>query len=446
MTTCTSGFSRAIVIGASVAGCLTARVLARHFDEVLLLDQDTFSTDPAPRKTVPQEHHVHLLLNRGSAIIEALYPGFKNALLNAGAQEIDLCHGVKCYAGKAWKQRWPTGITAHYCSRTLLEFVLRQQTMGVENVKIIDGVRVKGLLHDAGRVSGVQVTVDGDARELEATLVVDACGRSSRTSAWLKQFGYGDVLREEVANQLGYVSRIYRRNPARNPGWQVLLVTPDLPQRRNMGVISPIEGDRFMVTAGGWFGASPLPNEDDFMRFLAELPVPDIYNEVSQLEPVGGFHPFKMPCSLRRRYDLMPNWPQGLLVVGDALCSINPIYSQGMSVSALQVEALARVLPAFLRGDIWAQQVLSAQIDATDISWQQAKANDESLRPQASRVGLKARLHARWLGVVNAAAFHNRDVAMATLNIANLVADKRTLYSLPVARASLLSAIARVLR
>lgn len=446
MTTRTTGLSRAIVIGASVAGCLSARVLARHFDEVLVLDQDTFSVTPEPRKTVAQEHHVHLLLNRGSAIIEALYPGFKRALLKAGAEEIDLSHGVKCYAGNAWKQRWPTGITAHYCSRTLLEFVLRQQAMGVEKVKIIDGVRVKDLLYRVGCVNGVLATIDGEERALEAALVVDASGRGSRTPAWLKQLGYGDVLREEVANQLGYVSRIYRRNPARERSWQVLLVTPDLPRRRNMGVISPIEGDRYMVTAGGWFGASPRPDEDDFMRFLAELPVPDIFDEVSKLEPLGRFHQFKMPCSLRRRYDLMANWPQGLLVVGDALCSINPIYSQGMSVSALQVDALARVLPAFLRGDIWAQQVLSAQIDATQASWQQAKANDESLCPQAVSVRLKDRLHARWLGMVNAAAYHNRDVAMATLNIANLVADRRTLYSLPVARASLLSALARALR
>lgn len=446
MTTRTDGLSRAIVIGASIAGCLSARVLARHFDEVLVLDQDTFSARPETRKTVTQEHHVHLLLRRGSAIMEALYPGFKQALVEAGAQEIDLSHGVKCYAGNAWKQRWPTGITAHYCSRTLLEFVLRQQAMGVEKVKIIDGVRVKGLLHDAGCVSGVQAVIDGETRLLEATLVVDASGRGSRLPAWLKQFGYGDVPREEVANQLGYVSRIYRRNPARSSGWQVLLVTPDLPERRSMGVISPIEGDRFMVTAGGWFGASPRPEEADFMRFLSQLPVPDIFDEVSQLEPLGDFHPFRMPCSLRRRYDLMPDWPQGLLAVGDALCSINPIYSQGMSVSALQVEALARELPAFLRGDIPVQQVLSAQIAATQTSWQQAKANDESLCPQQTPVSLKERLHARWLGMVNAAAYHNRDVAMATLNIANLVAGQRTLYSLPVARASLSSAIARAFR
>lgn len=446
MTRQTTGPSRAIVIGASIAGCLAARALARHVDEVLVLEQDAFSSRPEPRKTVAQEHHVHLLLNRGSAIIETLYPGFKQALLEAGAQEIDLSHGVKCYAGSAWKQRWPTGVSAHYCSRTLLEFVLRQQATGVENVNIIDGVRVKALLHESARVAGVQVTIDGEARELTAALVVDASGRGSRTPAWLKQLGYGEALREEVANQLGYVSRVYRRNPARNSGWQVLLVTPDLPARRNMGVISPIEGDRYMVTAGGWFGASPRPDEADFMRFLAELPVPDIYDEVSQLEPLGSFHQFKMPCSLRRRYDLMPDWPQGLLVVGDALCSINPIYSQGMSVSALQVEALTRVLPAFLRGDIRAQQVLGAQIEATDVSWQQAKVNDESLCPEQAPAGLKARLRARWLGLVNAAAYHNREVAIATLNVANLVADRRTLYSLPVARAALSGAIARALR
>lgn len=81
---------RAIVIGASIAGCLMARALSKHYKEVYLLDFDALSGGLETRRTVPQEHHVHLLLNRGVQIIESFYPNFKSDLIELGAEEIDL--------------------------------------------------------------------------------------------------------------------------------------------------------------------------------------------------------------------------------------------------------------------------------------------------------------------------------------------------------------------
>ena len=44
--------------------------------------------------------------------------------------------------------------------------------------------------------------------------------------------------------------------------------------------------------------------------------------------------------NLRRRYDLMASFPEGLVVVGDANTSLNPLYAQGMSHGAIGASIL----------------------------------------------------------------------------------------------------------
>src|SRR5262249_49154621 len=58
----------AVVIGGSMAGLLAARVLARHFECVTVLERDHFPAAPAPRKGTPQARHAHVLLGRGQRI------------------------------------------------------------------------------------------------------------------------------------------------------------------------------------------------------------------------------------------------------------------------------------------------------------------------------------------------------------------------------------------
>ena len=55
----------AIVIGASMAGLLAARVLSEHFDRVVIIERDSLPDSPDVRGGVPQARHVHALLVQG---------------------------------------------------------------------------------------------------------------------------------------------------------------------------------------------------------------------------------------------------------------------------------------------------------------------------------------------------------------------------------------------
>jgi 2-polyprenyl-6-methoxyphenol hydroxylase-like FAD-dependent oxidoreductase len=182
-----------------------------------------------------------------------------------------------------------------------------------------------------------------------------------------------------VTSRLGYGTRLYQKRPAYDAAWKVLLVLPRPPRSRRMGVISPIEGDRWMVTTGGWLGECPGDTEPEFLEFLRALPDRAIYDVVRDAEPLSDISIYRIPGGLRRHYEELDDWPAGLLVIGDAVCSLNPIYSQGMTVSALEVEALNNGLDELIaRGASpdatrALQRRITAQVDGP---WQMAESED----------------------------------------------------------------------
>ena len=72
-----------IVVGASVAGLLTARVLSDLVDEVVILERERLTDAPSPRGRVPQGKHLHLLLTAGLDRLVAWFPGIDDELERA---------------------------------------------------------------------------------------------------------------------------------------------------------------------------------------------------------------------------------------------------------------------------------------------------------------------------------------------------------------------------
>ena len=73
------------MIGGSLAGLMSARVLAEHFEQVTVLDRDDIEDYPALHKSIPQGNHYHALLLGGQQALSSLFPDFPKRIVSAGA-------------------------------------------------------------------------------------------------------------------------------------------------------------------------------------------------------------------------------------------------------------------------------------------------------------------------------------------------------------------------
>lgn len=334
--------SHAIVVGASLTGLLATAAVARHFDRVTLVERDALPTGPDTRKGVPQARHVHVLLKQGEHVLAHYFPGLVEELLANGAARVDMAGDTRWFYFGDWKARFASGVGFLSQTRGFLEWTVRMRLAALPNVTIRPETDVRGLaVDDAGRVRGVRLDATGET--VAADLVVDATGRVSRGTAWLADLGLPVPEETSVKVAVGYASRFYRRPPGAAHDWKALFVYPRPPGTR-LGVIVPVEGDRWMVTLVGWFHDHPPDDDDGFLAFTRSLPVPDVYDAIRDAEPLSPIVLHKFPSNLRRRYERLTTMPDGLAVIGDALCSFNPIYAQGMTTGAIGAHALDETL------------------------------------------------------------------------------------------------------
>jgi 2-polyprenyl-6-methoxyphenol hydroxylase-like FAD-dependent oxidoreductase len=332
--------STAAVIGGSMAGLSAAAVLASRFDSVVIVERDALPDAPGDRKGVPQGRHAHGLLPAGLLRLEGWFPGLIGELVEAGAHVVDIGADASWFQGGGHRVRFRSGWSGPVASRALLEHVFRRRALALPNVSLRAGAGVTGLTTTADRSAVTGVTLD-DGTTLAADLVVDASGRNAQSLRWLRDLGYEPPPTSHIAIDVAYASRVFRA--AAPPAWKLALVIAGPPTGRQ-AVVFPLEGARWLVTLAGMHGERPPTDDAGFLAFARSLPSPEVAEFVESATPLGPVATHRMHSNQRRHLERMRDLPGGLVLLGDAVCSFNPTYGQGMSTATLQAEALGQAL------------------------------------------------------------------------------------------------------
>ncbi|MCY1142792.1 FAD-dependent monooxygenase [Actinoplanes sp. Pm04-4] len=369
----------AVVIGAGTAGLTAARVLSERFGRVIVLDRDSLPDEAVPRRGVPQGSQPHILLAAGMRELNARFPGFEGELIEAGGTKFDTGTGLCTYRlGRRWPSA-PSGVDLVSATRPLIEGLLRRRVVKLPSVTIREQVAVSGLTGSAAGVTGVVLDT---GETISAGLVVDCSGRGARSDRWLTALGLATPSQLEVKVGVAYASRLYRRRPGDLPDWSALFTLPTSPGERVGGLALPVEGDRWLVGIGGWHFPEVPTDAGTFERFASELPDPLLSEVIARAEPLSDVVVTKFPSSRRRLFERLEEPPPGYVALGDAVCSFNPIYGQGMTCAALSSSALGAALDSD-SGTAMARKYYAAVSVIVDTPWQFAVGGDFTY-PQTS--------------------------------------------------------------
>ncbi|WP_051926351.1 FAD-dependent oxidoreductase [Streptomyces durhamensis] len=347
-------WGKAVVIGGSYAGLVTARVLSDFFSEVVLVERDAVDEDTGVHPGAPQGYHAHAMLARGGQILERLFPGLREELREAGAPVFDYGEGIDFLLPVGLAPRHRTGVRIQTFTRDELERRLRRKVLALPQVTQLPSTRCTGLTRGpSGQVSGVTCRphTAGPAEpaepfELAADLVVDASGRSSSLTDWLGALGIAVPPRRTVKAKVTYTSMNFDRPHVGQPGHPdfyvayQMLFAPSVPRA---GVMLAVERNRWTCSLFG-FQDQPPTDDKGYLEFAESLTNPRLAEHISRRTVQEPTRRYTNTDNQWRLYHAVKDWPDGLIALGDAVCVFNPVYGQGLTVAAMEAELLQEML------------------------------------------------------------------------------------------------------
>jgi 2-polyprenyl-6-methoxyphenol hydroxylase-like FAD-dependent oxidoreductase len=387
-------FDTACVMGGSIAGLLAARVLSDRAARVVIIEPDDISARTGPRPGVPQDQQVHTLLPVGQQWLERWVPGITQEAQDRGASFIGPDKTVTAVNGM---QQAPDGADHHLLTigRPLLEALIRNRVTSIPNVSVLRA-QATGLQYRNDAVSAVSAvryvtTVDGEPGDrspqlLEADFVVDAMGRSSRLSRWLKESEYEQPRLERLEAPINYATALFERSEKfaeLETAGVLSLFTPDYPSGEvSVAAANAIEDQQWLVMLMGYGDSRPGRTIEEFRQACTALP--PIFATVTAGAVIGDVVTYHQAESRRRHFAELSRFPARLISVGDAVASFNPVNGQGMSSATLHASCLATYLSGEPDLDTPAREFFELQQVVVDAAWA-VSAGGDAARLDAER-------------------------------------------------------------
>jgi menaquinone-9 beta-reductase len=302
------------IVGASLAGCATAMLLARAGARVALIEK---RPDPAAFKRVCG----HFIQSSAVSTLQRL--GLVEAMEGAGAVR----SRVRLWTRWGWiepaEDTLPSSLNLR---REVLDPLIRAAAAETAGVDLLLGRTAQELLHKDGRVVGVRVgDREGDSTCLRARLVVGADGRDSHVARLA-----GVRSRTSPHRRFSYAGYFEGPPPSGAPNGSIWMTDPQ------WAAAFPTDGGLTM------YGVMPTKERlSEFRRdpcaalvaFIADLPEAPPIRASRPVEPIFG--KLDMPNVMRG-----PTAP-GLALVGDAALATDPLFGVGCGWALQSGEWLA---------------------------------------------------------------------------------------------------------
>ena len=231
----------------------------------------------------------------------------------------------------------------------MLEVTVRRRVKQQGNITLRGGCRALAIVGtaDGTLVTGVRCeTVDGDQETIPADIVIDASRHGTLTLSFLSAAGQPAPEETTIGVDIRYATGLFALSRGALGEFKAIVTFPKPPEDVHYAYLFPVENNSYQLLLVGRGDDAPPGDDDGFLAYAQKLSTPTIYNAMKGAKPLSKIARYGFPESKWRHFGRLDRFPRGLLPVGDAICCLNPVYGQGITVAVQEANVLRRVLRA----------------------------------------------------------------------------------------------------